>query len=54
MTWADIDWTVLERLRGLFLSGGAAHGPYWRSPAELANYDFTYGERIGWKWAPGA
>ena len=50
MTWADIDWTVLERLRGLFLSGGAAHGPYWQSPAELANYDFTYGERIGWKW----
>jgi Mitochondrial small ribosomal subunit Rsm22 len=50
VTWEDIDWTVLERLRGLFLSGGAAQGAYWRSAAELANYDFTYAERIGWKW----
>jgi hypothetical protein len=50
MTWGEIDWAVLERLRGLFLSGGAAQGPYWRSAAELENYDFTYAERIGWKW----
>lgn len=50
MTWAEIDWTALERLRGLFLSGGAAEGAYWGSPAELASYDLTYGERIGWKW----
>jgi hypothetical protein len=50
MTWAEIDWAALERLRGLFLSGAAAQGAYWRSPADLANYDLTYGERIGWKW----
>jgi hypothetical protein len=50
MTWAEIDWAALERLRGLFLSGAAAQGAYWRSAAELANYDLTYGERIGWKW----
>ena len=50
MTWAEIDWAALERLRGLFLSGEAAQGAYWRSPADLANYDFTFGERIGWKW----
>jgi hypothetical protein len=50
MTWAEIDWSVLERLRGLFLSGEAAQGAYWRSPADLENYDLTYGERIGWKW----
>ncbi len=50
MTWDEIDWAALERLRGLFLSGGAARAPYWRSPADLASYDFTYGARIAWKW----
>jgi hypothetical protein len=50
MTWSDLDWSVLERLRGHFLHGGATDGPYWETPADLANYDFTYGERIGWKW----
>lgn len=50
MTWKEIDWAVLERLRTRFLSGDAAPGPYWTSPADLANYDFTYGKRIGWKW----
>jgi hypothetical protein len=50
MTWDEIDWSVLERLRVGFLSGGAATGPYWRSPEDLGNYDFTYGARIGWKW----
>jgi len=23
---------------------------YWRSHSELASYDFTFAERIGWKW----
>ena len=50
MTWDDIDWSVLERLRGRFLSETAAAEPYWQSEGDLANYDFTYGERIGWKW----
>lgn len=50
MTWEEIDWSALDRLRGGFLSGTAATGPYWRTPGDLANYDFTYGERIGWKW----
>jgi SAM-dependent methyltransferase len=50
MTWEEIDWSILERLRVGFLSGGAAAGPYWQSPEDLANYDFTYGARIGWKW----
>jgi hypothetical protein len=50
MTWADIDWAVLDRLRALFLSGDTALGPYWTSPEDLAHYDCTYGERIGWKW----
>ncbi|PTX91139.1 small ribosomal subunit Rsm22 family protein [Opitutus sp. ER46] len=50
MTWDDIDWSILDRLRGTFLSGTPTGGPYWQSPEDLANYDFTYGERIGWKW----
>ena len=50
MTWADINWESLDRLREQFLSGRPPDGPYWRSDEDLANYDFTYGERIGWKW----
>ena len=52
MTWADLDWGALDRLRARFLSGStnASAEPYWTSAADLASYDFTYGERIGWKW----
>lgn len=50
MNWAEIDWPTLDRLRGLFLSGAASQGPYWKSADEVANYDLTYAERIGWKW----
>jgi SAM-dependent methyltransferase len=45
-----LDWTRLDRLRARFLAGGVAAAPYWQSTADLAAYDFTYGERIGWKW----
>lgn len=50
VTWAEIDWAALARLREGFLHGPTDDGPYWRSAGDLANYDFTYGERIGWKW----
>lgn len=50
MTWSDLDWSILDRLRDRFLHRTAADGPYWESDDDLANYDFTYGERIGWKW----
>ncbi|MEO6244773.1 MAG: hypothetical protein ABIQ12_04995, partial [Opitutaceae bacterium] len=50
MTWEDLDWNALGRLRAKFLSGTAATGPYWETRADLACYDFTYAERIGWKW----
>jgi hypothetical protein len=50
MTWDSIDWAALDRLREGFLSGAAASGPYWKSAGDLAAYDFTYAERIGWKW----
>lgn len=50
MTWTELDWNALDRLREKFLHGSAASGPYWAAPEDLANYDLTYGERIGWKW----
>jgi hypothetical protein len=50
MTWSEIDWAALGRHRERFLGGGPPDGPYWASAADLAGYDLTYGERIGWKW----
>jgi hypothetical protein len=50
MTWTDLDWPALDRLRQRFLHGAAKSGGYWEARADLANYDLTYGERIGWKW----
>ncbi|MDF3059431.1 MAG: hypothetical protein K0R17_3646 [Rariglobus sp.] len=50
MNWEQLDWTALDRLREGFLTGAAAHGPYWQTPSDLASYDATYAERIGWKW----
>ena len=49
MSWADLDWPALERLRARFLAGPGSE-PYWRSRSDLASYDLTFGERIGWKW----
>lgn len=48
MNWESLDWEILDRLRAQFLSG--ATGDYWRSHADLEHYDFTYGQRIAWKW----
>ena len=50
MTWEELDWKALDRLRDGFLTGGAAQGVYWKNESDLAGYDFTFGERIGWKW----
>lgn len=50
MEWETLDWPALDRLRAGFLQGSAAGGPYWQSESDLASYDLTYGERIGWKW----
>ncbi|MBI3880373.1 MAG: class I SAM-dependent methyltransferase [Verrucomicrobia bacterium] len=49
-TWQTLDWAALDRLRDAFLSGAAATGPYWQSRSDLANYDLTFAQRIGWKW----
>ncbi|MEO6568636.1 MAG: small ribosomal subunit Rsm22 family protein [Opitutaceae bacterium] len=50
MTWAELDWAALDRLRTRFLHPTPDPEAYWSSVSDLASYDLTYGERIGWKW----
>ncbi len=49
-SWESLDWAALDRLRQHFLAGPGQGGSYWQSAGDLASYDLTYGERIGWKW----
>jgi hypothetical protein len=50
MTWTELDWKALDRLRARFLEARPSDTPYWNSSGDLAHYDLTFGERIGWKW----
>jgi hypothetical protein len=50
MTWTELDWKSLDGLRAQFLDAKPRDAPYWKSAEELAHYDLTFGERIGWKW----
>lgn len=50
MSWAEIDWSALERMRTAFLEGAAGKTDYWQSERDLAAYDATFAQRIGWKW----
>jgi hypothetical protein len=50
VNFEDLDWTALDRLRELFLSGRFPAGGYWRSLHDLHQYNATFAERIGWKW----
>ena len=50
LSWQTLDWAALDRLRGIFLAGQPPGAAYWSSSNDLANYDFTYAQRIGWKW----
>lgn len=50
MNWESLDWSSLDRLRARFLAGDVSTEPYWTTANDLAAYDLTYGERIGWKW----
>jgi len=51
MNWNEIDWNLLLGLRGRFLSEQAATDiDYWSTPEALEQYDFTFGQRIRWKW----
>jgi hypothetical protein len=50
MNWSAIDWKALEEMRAGFISGTAGATDYWRSESDLASYDGTFAQRIGWKW----
>lgn len=50
LTWQTLDWTALDRLRDQFLDGKPPAASYWTTPGDVANYDFTFARRIGWKW----
>jgi hypothetical protein len=50
LSWDTLDWAALDRLRDQFLSGAPPQGSYWNSRSDLASYDFTFAQRIGWKW----
>jgi len=41
---------ALRRMRARFLAGTAGAQDYWRLPEDIALYDTTFAERIGWKW----
>jgi len=45
-----LDWPALARLRHAFLAGSAGEHDYWQSERDLASYDATFAQRIGWKW----
>jgi Mitochondrial small ribosomal subunit Rsm22 len=50
LTWDTLDWAALARLRDTFLAAKPAGANYWMSPSDLENYDFTFAQRIAWKW----
>ncbi|HVM63136.1 MAG TPA: small ribosomal subunit Rsm22 family protein [Verrucomicrobiae bacterium] len=50
MTWENVDWKALQRLRAAFLDGSAGGQDYWRDERDLTSYDLTFAQRIAWKW----
>ncbi|MEI7730800.1 MAG: small ribosomal subunit Rsm22 family protein [Verrucomicrobiota bacterium] len=50
MNLDTIDWKALERLRSAFLNHTAGAADYWMDERDLASYDQTFAQRIGWKW----
>jgi ribosomal protein RSM22 (predicted rRNA methylase) len=50
MNGTTLDFPALERLRRAFLEGTAGAADYWESESDLASYDATFAQRIGWKW----
>lgn len=55
MNWTALDWkNSLDRLREGFPAAPPPRALLLKSRDDLAHYDATYAERIGWKWDAGA
>ena len=50
MNWESVNWDSLDRLRRIYLDAIPGGESYWESMADLESYDFTYAQRIAWKW----
>ncbi len=50
VSWDTLDWAALDRLRDAFLAAERAGASYWASRSDLDNYEFTFAQRIAWKW----
>ncbi|MEO6739197.1 MAG: small ribosomal subunit Rsm22 family protein, partial [Chthoniobacteraceae bacterium] len=50
MIFTKPELAALAALRARFLDGSNAGGGYWKNENDLALYDASFGERIGWKW----
>ena len=48
--WTSQQLAAMKRMRARFLEGKAGGGDYWRLEEDIALYDSTFAERIGWKW----
>lgn len=48
--FSKAELATLAALRARFFDGSNVGGGYWQSHEELALYDASLGERIGWKW----
>ena len=48
--WKPNELAALKKMRQRFLEGTAGDADYWARETDLALYDSTFGERIGWKW----
>ena len=48
--WTPAELAALRRMRERFLAGTAGEQDYWKRSEDIALYDGTFGERIGWKW----
>src|SRR5437867_13384494 len=50
LTWDTLDWAAVDRLGDTFLATKPAGANSWMSRSELEDDDFTFAQRIAWRW----